>query len=110
MADTRPLSLRVSVLKEVVVAARTIARGLPLRREDLTVRNEDLAGFSRPYLTSPDRLLVMKPDKMRHRALRAVDLARETAPTGKPYEITEVVPPAMFNIQPADYLPVRAVA
>jgi len=55
-------------------------------------------------------VLVMKPDKTRYPTLRAVNLALETAPTGKPYEITEVVPPAMFNIQPADYLPVRAVA
>lgn len=55
--------LRVSVLKEVVVAARSIARGLPLKREDLTVRNEDLTGLSRTYLTSPDQVLGMIPKR-----------------------------------------------
>ena len=66
--------------------------------------------LNREQRLKPQVVLVMKPDKTHHPALRAVDLARETTPTGKPYEITEVVPPAMFNIQPADYLPVRAVA
>ncbi len=66
--------------------------------------------LNREQRLKPQVVLVMKPDKTRYPTLRAVNLALETAPTGKPYEITEVVPPAMFNIQPADYLPVRAVA
>lgn len=53
------IPLRVSVFKNVVVAARSIARGRPLRREDLTIRSEDLTGLSRTYLTSPNQLLGM---------------------------------------------------
>jgi putative nucleotidyltransferase with HDIG domain len=66
--------------------------------------------LNREQRLKPQVMLVMKPDKTRYPAVRAVDLARETASTGKPYEITKVVPPAMFNIQPLDYLPVRPVA
>ncbi len=66
--------------------------------------------FNREQRLKPQVVLVMKPDKTRYRALRTVDLARETAPTGESYEITEVVLPAMFNIQPVDYLPVGMVA
>ncbi|MFQ5760987.1 MAG: HD-GYP domain-containing protein [Acidiferrobacterales bacterium] len=66
--------------------------------------------LNREQRLKPQVMLVMKPDKTRYPALRAVDLARETASTGKPYEITKVVPPAMFNIQPVDYLPVRTLA
>ncbi len=58
----------------------------------------------------PQVALVTKPDKTRYPVLRVVDLARETAPTGDPYQIINVVPPAMFNIEPVDYLPVKAVA
>ncbi len=58
----------------------------------------------------PQVVLVMTPDLTRDGALRRVNLAHETAPDGKPYEITKVVPPALFNINPVDYLPVRAVA
>lgn len=66
--------------------------------------------LNREQRLKPQVVLVMKPDKTRYRALRTVDLARETAPTGEPYEITEVVLPAMFNIKPVDYLPVGMVA
>lgn len=66
--------------------------------------------LNREQRLKPQVVLVLKPDKTRYPALRAVDLARETTPTGKPYEITKVVPSAMFNIQPVDYLPVMATA
>jgi putative nucleotidyltransferase with HDIG domain len=66
--------------------------------------------LNREQRLKPQVVLVMKPDKTRYRGLRAVDLAHETGPTGKPYEITKVVPPSMFNIEPVDYLPVRAAA
>ena len=65
--------------------------------------------LNREQRLKPQVMLVMKPDKTRYPALRAVDLALETTSTGKPYEIKKVVPPPMFNIQPVDYLPVRAV-
>ncbi|MFQ5756395.1 MAG: HD-GYP domain-containing protein [Acidiferrobacterales bacterium] len=58
----------------------------------------------------PQIALVTKPDKTRYPVILVVDLARETAPTGDPYQIINVVPPAMFNIEPVDYLPVKAVA
>ncbi len=58
----------------------------------------------------PHVALITKPDKTHYPVLRVVDLARETAPTGEPYQIINVVPPAMFNIEPVDYLPVKAVA
>jgi hypothetical protein len=66
--------------------------------------------LNREQRLKPQVVLVMKPDKTRYRALRTVDLARETAPTGESYEITKVVLPAMFNIKPVDYLPVGMVA
>ncbi len=58
----------------------------------------------------PQVALATKPDRTPYPALRVVDLAREIAPTGEPYQIIQVVPPAMFNIEPVDYLPVKALA
>jgi putative nucleotidyltransferase with HDIG domain len=58
----------------------------------------------------PQVALATKPDRTRYPALRVVDLARETGPTGEPYKIIDVVPPAMVNIEPVDYLPVKALA
>lgn len=66
--------------------------------------------LNREQRLKPQVVVVLKADKTRYRGLRAVDLAHETGPMGKPYEITKVVPPSMFNIQPVDYLPVRARA
>jgi putative nucleotidyltransferase with HDIG domain len=66
--------------------------------------------LNREQRLKPQVVLVLKSDKTHYRGLRAVDLAEETGPTGKPYEITKVVPPSTFNIQPVDYLPVRATA
>ncbi len=64
--------------------------------------------LNREQRLKPQVVLVLKADKTRYRGLRAVDLAHETGPMGKPYDITKVVPPSTFNIQPVDYLPVRA--
>ncbi len=56
----------------------------------------------------PQIALATRPDKTRYPTLRVVDLACETAPTGEPYQIIEVVAPATVNIDPVDYLPVKA--
>ncbi|MFQ5937572.1 MAG: HD-GYP domain-containing protein, partial [Acidiferrobacterales bacterium] len=56
----------------------------------------------------PEVVLVLKPDKTPYNGLRAVDLARDTTPTGKSYEISKVVPAGCYGIQPVDYLPVIA--
>ncbi len=66
--------------------------------------------LNREQRLKPQVALVKKSDMTRYPGLRVVDLALETAATGKPYEVTKVVPPAMFNIQPVDYLPVMAGA
>lgn len=78
----------------------------------VVVLNTDEVGvvrtLNREQRLKPEVVLVMKPDKTRYPISRAVDLARESAPTGKPYEISRVVPPSMFDIQPVNYLPVKA--
>ncbi|MEE9149466.1 MAG: hypothetical protein V3U27_18960, partial [Candidatus Tectomicrobia bacterium] len=66
--------------------------------------------LNREQRLKPQVALVRKSDMTRYPGLRVVDLALETAAPGKPYEVTKVVPPAMFNIQPVDYLPVMAGA
>jgi putative nucleotidyltransferase with HDIG domain len=80
----------------------------------VVVLNTDEVGvvrtLNRQQRLKPQVALITKPDKTRYPVLRVVDLARETAPKGEPYGITKVVPPAMFNIEPVDYLPVKAVA
>lgn len=62
--------------------------------------------LNREQRLKPQVVLVLKPDKTRYGALRAVDLARDTTPTGKPYEIAKVVAPGQYGIQPVQYLPV----
>jgi HD-GYP domain-containing protein (c-di-GMP phosphodiesterase class II) len=78
----------------------------------VVVLNTDEVGvvrtLNREQRLKPEVVLVMKPDKTRYPGSRAIDLASESTPTGRPYEISKVVPPAMFNIQPVDYLPVKA--
>jgi putative nucleotidyltransferase with HDIG domain len=66
--------------------------------------------MNREQRLKPQVVLVLRPDKRRYRALRAVDLARETTPHGKPYEIAKVLPAGQYGIQPVDYLPVAASA
>ena len=66
--------------------------------------------LNREQRLKPQVVLVLKADKTRYPGLRALDLAHETGPMGKPYEITKVVPPSTYNIQPVDYLPIRATA
>lgn len=78
----------------------------------VVVLNTDEVGvvrtLNREQRLKPEVVLVMKSDKTRYPVLRAVDLASDSTPTGRPYEISRVVPPAMFNIQPVEYLPVKA--
>ena len=66
--------------------------------------------MNREQRLKPQVVVVLRPDKTHYRGLRAVDLARETAPHGKPYEIAKVLPPGQYGIQPVDYLPVAAHA
>ncbi len=64
--------------------------------------------LNREQRLKPEVVLVMSPEKTRYPVLRAVNLALDSTPAGKPYEISRVVPPAAFDIQPVDYLPVKA--
>jgi putative nucleotidyltransferase with HDIG domain len=66
--------------------------------------------MNRAQRLKPEVVLVLKPDKTRYGALRAVDLARETSPSGKPYEIKKTLPAGQYGIQPVHYLPVMATA
>lgn len=66
--------------------------------------------MNREQRLKPQVVVVLRPDKTHYRALRAVDLARATAPHGKPYQITKVLPASQYGIQPVDYLPVAAHA
>jgi hypothetical protein len=66
--------------------------------------------MNRTQRLKPQVVLVLKADRSRYGALRAVDLAQEQTPTGQPYEIAKVLPPGQFGIQPVDYLPVMASA
>lgn len=61
--------------------------------------------LNREQRLKPQVVLVLRPDKTRYGALRAVDLARDTTPTGKPYEIAKVIAPGQYGIQPVHYLP-----
>ncbi len=76
----------------------------------VVVLNTDEIGvvrtLNREQRLKPQVVLVLKPDKTRYSALRAVDLARDATPTGKPYEIAKVIPPGQYGIQPVHYLPV----
>ncbi len=66
--------------------------------------------MNRAQRLKPEVMLVLKPDKTRYGALRAVDLARETGPSGKPYRIKKALPAGQYGIQPVHYLPVMARA
>ena len=66
--------------------------------------------MNRAQRLKPEVVLVLKPDKTRYGALRAVDLARETSSSGKPYEIKKTLPAGQYGIQPVHYLPVMARA
>ena len=76
----------------------------------VVVLNTDEVGvvrtLNREQRLKPQVVLVLKPDKTRYSALRAVDLARDTTAMGKPYEISKVIAPGQYGIQPVDYLPV----
>ena len=76
----------------------------------VVVLNTDEIGvvrtLNREQRLKPQVVLVLKADKTRYGALRAVDLARDTTPTGKPYEIAKVIAPGQYGIQPVHYLPV----
>jgi putative nucleotidyltransferase with HDIG domain len=78
----------------------------------VVVLNTDEIGvvrtLNREQRLKPQVVLVLKADKTRYSALRAVDLARDTTPTGKPYEIAKVIAPGQYGIQPVHYLPVAA--
>lgn len=78
----------------------------------VVVLNTDEIGvvrtLNREQRLKPQVVLVLKPDKTRYTALRAVDLARDTTPLGRPYEIAKVVAPGQYGIQPVHYLPVAA--
>jgi putative nucleotidyltransferase with HDIG domain len=78
----------------------------------VVVLNTDEIGvvrtLNRDQRLRPQVVLVLKPDKTRYSALRAVDLARDTTSTGKPYEIAKVIAPGQYGIQPVHYLPVGA--
>ncbi len=64
--------------------------------------------MNRDQRLKPEVVLVLKPDKTRYGALRAIDLAHESTPSGKPYEIAKVLPAGQYGIQPVDYLPIAA--
>ncbi len=66
--------------------------------------------MNRAQRLKPEVVLVLKPDKTRYGALRAVNLARKTSPSGKPYEIKKALPAGQYGIQPVHYLPVMARA
>ena len=66
--------------------------------------------LNREQRLKPQVVLALNSDKTPYSSLRSIDLVHDTGPMGKPYEITRVVPPATFNIQPVDYLPVRTMA
>jgi putative nucleotidyltransferase with HDIG domain len=76
----------------------------------VVVLNTDEIGvvrtLNREQRLKPQVVLVLKPDKTRYGALRAVDLARDTTPTGKAYEIAKVIAPGQYGVQPVHYLPV----
>ncbi len=55
----------------------------------------------------PKAVLVLKPDKTPYRALKTIDLAHDKTPSGKIYQIKDVVIPTEYGINPTAYLPVK---